>query len=277
MVSDVRKCYPGGKRKAFSLSYDDGVEQDVRLVELLNHYGLRGTFNLNSQLMLEQFAWTHESGMVVRRMPVEQARELYQGHEIASHSLTHPYLHTLPESEVMRQLGEDKRQLEELFNRPVAGFALPFTDYSDTIARCAQRCGFEYVRISEESGDFNPIQPRFSRRAGMFHLNPGLGRFVEEFLRTDCELALCQIVGHSYDLDAADMWQTMEEIFSAVSRNPEVACLTNLELVRYLDAMEQAVVTEDGLYNPADIPLWFRLGEQVLTVCPEERIRYDGL
>ena len=139
MVSDVRKCYPGGKTKAFSLSYDDGVEQDARLVELLNRYGLKGTFNLNSQLMLEGFSWVHESGMVVRRLPWEQARELYQGHEIASHSLTHPYLHTLPESEVMRQLGEDKHQLEALFSRPVAGFALPFTDYNDTIARCALR------------------------------------------------------------------------------------------------------------------------------------------
>ena len=67
MVSDVRKCYPGGKPKAFSLSYDDGVEQDLRFVDLLNRYGLRGTFNLNSQLMLEGFSWVHESGMVVRR------------------------------------------------------------------------------------------------------------------------------------------------------------------------------------------------------------------
>lgn len=277
MVSDVRKCYPGGKPKAFSLSYDDGVEQDLRFVDLLNRYGLRGTFNLNSQLMLEGFSWVHESGVVVRRLPVEKARTLYRGHEIASHSMTHPYLHTLPESEVMRQLGEDKHQLEALFNRPVAGFALPFTDYNETIARCAQRCGFEYVRISEESGNFDPIQPRFSRRAGMFHLNPNLGRFVEEFFCTDCELALCQIVGHSYDLDLADMWQTMEKIFFSVSQNPEIVCLTNLELVRYLDAMERAVLTECEIYNPTDTQLWFRLRDRVLSVRPGERICYDDI
>lgn len=277
MVSDVRKCYPGGKTKAFSLSYDDGVEQDARLVELLNRYGLKGTFNLNSQLMLEGFSWVHESGMVVRRLPWEQARELYQGHEIASHSLTHPYLHTLPESEVMRQLGEDKRQLEVLFSRPVAGFALPFTDYNDTIARCALRCGFEYVRISEEGGNYNPVQPKFYRRAGMFHLNPNLGHFVEGFFRTNQELALCQIVGHSYDLDVADLWEDMEALFCAVSRNPEVACLTNIELVHYLEAMERAVVTACEICNPTDTQLWFRLGERVLTVRPGERICYDDL
>ena len=277
MVSNVRKCYPGGRAKAFSLSYDDGVEQDVRLVELLNRYGLTGTFNLNSQLMLEQFQWIHESGMPVRRLSVDAAQGLYDGHEIASHSLTHPYLHTLPEQEVMRQLGEDKRQLERLFDRQVQGFALPFTDYNDMIACCARKCGFEYVRISEESGNYDPFQPKLYRRAGIFHLRPELKAFVKGFLETNRELALCQIVGHSYDLDVADLWPDMEEIFCAVSRNPQVVCLTNLELVRYLEAMEHAQISEHEIINPTDTELWLCVGERVLTVAPGERICYDDL
>lgn len=36
-----------GKMKAVTLSYDDGVAQDIRLIELLDRYGLRATFNLN--------------------------------------------------------------------------------------------------------------------------------------------------------------------------------------------------------------------------------------
>lgn len=277
MVSDIKKCYPGGKPKAFSLSYDDGVEQDARLVALLNQYGLKGTFNLNSQLMLERFEWIHESGMPVRRLSVEQAKGLYEGHEIASHSLTHPYLHTLSEEEVMYQLGEDKRRLEETFDRQVAGFALPFMEYNDTIAGCAQRCGFEYVRISEESGSFNPVQPRFWRRAGMFHLNPQLGQFVEQFFRTDQELALCQIVGHSYDLEVENLWSEMDALFCAVSRNPEVVCLTNLELVRYLDAMERVQIYEGVIVNPTDVQLWFRRGDRAFSLKPGERICYDTL
>ena len=273
----VRKCYPGGYPKAFSLSYDDGVEQDARLVEILNRYGLKGTFNLNSQLMLDGFVWIHESGMPVRRLPLELALPLYAGHEIASHSMTHPFLHTLPEEEVFQQLWEDKRQLEELFGRPIAGFALPFTDYNDTIARCAEKCGFEYVRISQESGNFDPIQHRFYRRAGMFHLRPELGDFVKTFLNTNQELALCQIVGHSYDLDVADLWSEMENIFRLVSRNPDVICMTNLELVRYLDAMERAVISDYEIINPTNMELWFRAGEQVLALRPGERIRYDNL
>ena len=40
-----------GKKKAVTFSYDDGVTQDIRLIEIFNRYGLRATFNLNSGLL----------------------------------------------------------------------------------------------------------------------------------------------------------------------------------------------------------------------------------
>ena len=40
--------FPGGTPRALTLSYDDGVQQDLRLIELMNATGLRATFNLNS-------------------------------------------------------------------------------------------------------------------------------------------------------------------------------------------------------------------------------------
>lgn len=271
------KCYPGGKGKAFNVTYDDGVEQDVRFVALLDRYGLKGTFNLNSQLMQERYQWIHETGMPVRRLSVDAARGLYDGHEIASHSLTHPYLHTLSEEEVMHQLGEDKRRLEEFFGREIVGFALPFSTYTDTIARCAERCDFEYARISEESRSYQPFQSRFYRRAGLFHLDRELESFVEMFLRSQEELALCQIVGHSYDLDTEDMWGRMEQIFQKISSDKDVLPMTTIELVRYLDAMERAQLRPGEIGNPTDTELWFKVGERTLCVHPGEKVRYDGL
>ena len=35
-------------KKYFTLSFDDGLEQDKKVLELMKKYGLRGTFNLNS-------------------------------------------------------------------------------------------------------------------------------------------------------------------------------------------------------------------------------------
>ena len=37
--------------KRLTFSYDDGVTQDRRLVPLLNRYGMKATFNINSELL----------------------------------------------------------------------------------------------------------------------------------------------------------------------------------------------------------------------------------
>lgn len=232
-----KRTYPGGKTRAFTVSYDDGVLQDVRLVELLNKYGIVGTFNLNSELMRREFEWTHESGMAVRRLSERDARELYNGHEIASHSLTHPYFEGKDRAFVLREMGEDRYNLERLFGRRVTGFAAPFDYWSPLMADCARVCGFEYARISEMSYSYEPPADYYSWRPGIFHLDGGLDAFVDGFLETDTELALCQIVGHSYDLDAAGMWDRLENILRRVTRCPDVAFMSTIDAVRHLKSV----------------------------------------
>lgn len=43
-------CFPEGRYKALTMSYDDGREEDRRLVDLFNRRGIKGTFHLNSGL-----------------------------------------------------------------------------------------------------------------------------------------------------------------------------------------------------------------------------------
>ncbi len=228
------RTYPNGKKKAFNITYDDGVLQDERFVALLNRYGIKGTFNLNSQLMQEEFCWTHPNGMPVRRLSPERAKTLYQGHEIASHTLTHPYMYALSDEELYRQLKGDKDNLEALFGQKVSGFAVPFDYYDERIANCAKACGFSYARTSECTGHFTPCADPFHWKAGIYHINPHLPDFVAGFLNTDEELALCQIVGHSYDLDAENLWGTLELICAAVSKCDDIWFCTNAELAEYL-------------------------------------------
>ena len=49
----VYTCFPGGKHKVLTMSYDDGRLEDRRLVEIFNRNGIRGTFNLNAGLIRE--------------------------------------------------------------------------------------------------------------------------------------------------------------------------------------------------------------------------------
>lgn len=270
----MKKLYPMGKKKAFNITYDDGVLQDVRFVQLLNRYGLRGTFNLNSELMRSEFAWRHPCGMEVRRLSEHQVMGLYEGHEIAGHTLTHPYMHDLSEGELLYQMGKDRENLERLFGQEVKGFAVPFSYYSGLIARCAQRCGFEYARMSEFSHSYVPCRDYYFWKTGIFHLEPELTEFVAGFLNTQQELAVCQIAGHSYDLDAEHLWGTMELICAAVSSREEIWACTNLELVRYLKAMDRCEISENAICNHSDMDLWFEVDGAVRVLHPGEYTAY---
>lgn len=264
----VKKCYPYGKKKAFVLTYDDGVLQDVRLVLMLNRYGLKGTFNLNALLMEREFVWHHEKIGAVRRLPLSVAAHLYEGHEVASHTCTHPDLQGMPREGLLYELGHDKYLLERLVERPVLGFGVPFDYYDDTIADCARQLGFRYARGSEETRSYAPNADAFHQNAGLFHLSRELSEFVDGFLETERELACCIIVGHSYDLDAEQMWDTMENIFARVSRQEDVLSMTHLEYVEYLQAMEQANIYGNQVINNSDRTLWFEIDGEICAVAP---------
>ena len=115
-----------GKSKAVTFSYDDGVTQDIRLVEMLNKYGLKATFNINSEL-LGKSGELSRGGTKVSHNKVNpcDVRSIYSGHEVAVHTLTHPNLTTLEDTEVIRQVETDRLNLSELCGYEVVGMAYP--------------------------------------------------------------------------------------------------------------------------------------------------------
>ena len=272
----IRRLYPHGKEKAFVISYDDGVLQDVRFVALMNQYGLKGTFNLNSGLMETEFAWTHPNGMTVKRLPTTVVAELYQNHEVASHTLTHPYLSSLTAEEVMEEMARDKENLERVTGKPVLGFAGPFHHWGQEIMECAKRCGFEYARNAEERYNYTPPEEYHAWESGSYHIMPGFRDFVEGFFHTEEELALCQIVGHTYDLDGENMWEYMESVLKRVAQDESILSMTNLELVRYLKAMRSAIITEKEIQNPSTLPLWFERDVKTICVLPGTRYQVEA-
>ncbi len=273
----IRKLYPFGKVKAFNVTYDDGVLQDVRFVEMINSYNLKGTFNLNSGLMENEFEWTHESGCVVKRLNKEKVLSLYHGHEIASHTLTHTYLQDKNESEIMFELKEDKKNLENLFQREIKGFAVPFDYYSDLVEECAKKCGFVYARISEETLSFKPQTDYHRWKATVFHLDDSLESLTQDFLNTDEELALFQIVGHSYDLDTENMWDRIDSILKEISMHGDILPMTNIEIIDYLKAMEKVEITNNSIINNSGQSLWFSVDETICEVKPKSKFPISKL
>lgn len=271
----IKRLYPNGKKKVFNLTYDDGVLQDREFIQLLNKYGIKGTFNLNSELMKQEFAWIHPCGMVVKRLSCDAVQGLYDGHEIASHTLTHPNLQGMSAEQILRELSVDRDQLEDIFGIKISGFAVPFNYFSDLIAECAKIVGFEYARTSDMTGGYTPSEDVYHWQAGIFHLSPELDTYVDVFLETDEELACCQIVGHSYDFDAARRWEHMERLLFRVAGHEEVWYATHVELVRYLKAMKKAVISESSIRNLSDRSLWFEIDGKVVEITSDSEYKME--
>ena len=268
----IKKLYPNGKAKAFNVSYDDGVLQDERFIKLLNTYNLKGTFNLNSGLMENEFEWIHETGCIVKRLPKEKVLSLYDGHEVASHTLTHPFMNNLAESRILHEMQEDKKNLEKLFGRQIKGFAVPFDYYSELIESCVKKCGFEYARIPEETLSFTPQTNYHRWKATVFHLDAALEKLTEDFINTDEELALFQIAGHSYDFDTENTWDKIENIFKKISSQDNILPMTTIEIIDYLKAMEQVEITESHIINNSEQTLWFLVDDVVHEVNPKKEL-----
>lgn len=224
-------CFPGGKKKALTFSYDDGVGQDRRLVELFNRYGLKGTFNLNSGIQSYSNTWNNQ-GVEIHRMNAAGLPALYQGHEIALHGLTHPHLETLDKETIRNEVVQDKRQLEALFGSPVTGMAYPFGSYNDTVLQVLREEGISYARTVVSTGGFALPEEPLTWAATCHHKDSRLMELAEEFVELEPEVPqLFYVWGHSYEFDVDDNWQVIEEFCRFMSGRPDIFYGTNRDVL----------------------------------------------
>ncbi len=201
--------------KYFLLSIDDGTIYDAKVIPILNRYGIKGTFNLNSGL--DDFVWYNE-GRPVRRLRLVDNISLYQGHEVASHSLTHPHLTQCDDDHIGHEVGVDKENLERIFGREVTSFAFPFEDFS---ARCINRIkaidGFTAIRLSEIDRSFAfPIDP-FHIKITSLDVLDAIALF-QDFLK-DEKAKLFVFVSHGYDFEFNDTYEALEQLCQEVKEN----------------------------------------------------------
>lgn len=226
-----------GKMKAFTMSYDDGVFQDIRLIEILNRYGLKATFNLNSGLFGQQRI-LQVRGVPVNhnRLKAEDIRGVYAGHEVAAHTVTHAMLPECSEEEIVREVEMDRLALGELIGYEVMGMAYANggENNNDTVAQVIrERTNIQYARTITCTGNF-AIQKNLLRyNPTVFHLRMDeMFALGEQFLAMEPETPqLFYVWGHSYELDAENTWNRFEEFCRMMSGHPDVFYGTNREVL----------------------------------------------
>lgn len=254
--------YPGGRKKALTLSYDDGVEQDIRLIDIMKKNGLKGTFNLNSGLYAEE-GTVYPHGTVHRRMTEKMVTEVYggSGMEVAVHGLTHPFLEQLPVNLCTAEVMKDRENLEKQFHTIVRGMAYPFGTTSEMVAGTLRQAGIAYARTTVSTGDFRLPSDWLRLTATCHHGDERLKELAEKFVEDTVIYGswLFYLWGHSYEFEADENWDVIEKFAAYMGNRDEIWYVTNLELYDYMTAYDRLLFSADGMmaYNPTNIDVYF--------------------
>lgn len=219
------------KLKAVTFSYDDGVEQDIRFIELLDRYGLRGTFNLNLGLQDPKNTF-HKTNLIVRHLSRSDIPKVYANHEIAGHSMTHAHLEALDETAIREEIHACQDGLQQLAGRPVVGMAYPYGTYDDRVVKVAEELGVRYARTTIQSESFEVPCDLLRLTTTCRHANPRLLELAREFVESTPEgPQLFYLWGHTYEFDEFNAWELIEEFCRLVSGRDDVFYGTNSEVL----------------------------------------------
>ncbi|NOU62694.1 polysaccharide deacetylase family protein [Paenibacillus sp. LMG 31461] len=227
-----------GKMKAVTFSYDDGVTQDIRLIQIFNKYGLKATFNLNSELLGLDNALIRE-GQTVNHTKIQrdQVREVYLGHEVAAHTLTHPLLTQLDETEIVKQVEEDRRNLEAIVGYDVVGMAYPGggvnnNDYVANVIR--NQTAIQYARTTTSTYHFDLQDNLFRFNPTVYHHQEWgqMEKLAEAFIALKPDKPqIFYIWGHSYEFDIHNSWDKFEQFCQRISGHDDIFYGTNREVI----------------------------------------------
>ena len=226
------------KKKAITFSYDDGVTQDIRLIELLNKYGLKCTINLNSELLSNKGMLIREGQRISHyKVHPQDVKDIYDGHEVAVHTLTHPNLTQRDDAEVIRQVETDRLNLSRLVGYEVVGMAYPCggVNNDDRVAELIKKnTGVKYSRTITTTGSFDLQDNLYRFNPTAFHLHfDELMRLGTSFIELKPETPkIFYIWGHYYEMDyGADYWVKLEEFFKLISNKDDIFYGTNKEVL----------------------------------------------
>lgn len=226
--------------KFLTFSFDDGNEDDVRLVEIMNRYGLKGTFNLNSGSLTNTSSWKYCGEKDVRHLNYFDYPDLYDGHEIAGHSYTHPHLEELDRNTLSNQIRLDKKILEHLYNCKIRGMAYPFGTYNQDVVDLSKNNGMEYSRTVKATHKFALPEEPLTWHPTCHFRDQEIYRLATEFLKsTEKEDLLFYIWGHSYELVTEKDWKAFEEFCFHISDHADICYCTNIEVLDYIAGGKQ--------------------------------------
>lgn len=274
-----RACmmFPGGRFRAFTMSYDDGVEQDIKLISLMKKHAVKGTFNLNSGLYAAE-GTVYPKGQVHRRMTRAMCQKTYDPRlcEVAVHGYEHLFWNQLPEGRRTLEIINDRVQLEKDFGTIVRGAAYPYGCYDQASIEALKNTGLVYCRTVNSTHSFRLPENWLALNPTCHHNDAMLDELADRFIHYDKpgECALFYLWGHSYEFEGNDNWKVIEDFLDKIGGIADVWYATNIKIYDYVQAFRQLNYSADGcrVHNPTASRIWLWDGKIAHVLEPGETI-----
>lgn len=243
-------------KKFFTVSFDDGTEQDIHLISLMEKYGIKGTFNLSSGLFGKK-SYIRRVGDRAKSVPEidfshpeeyvnhfiltkDEALRVYfhPNVEVASHGTHHLVQSVFSPEQAYEEIERDIKALSEMFGCRVTGHAFPKGSYNENVLEALRSCGVSYARkvsSNQPPKDFSVAKDGLLVTPTCRHNAPFAKELLQKFLDTparDEDIAF-HLWGHSYELDYGtdiSSYERIEELFAMVAKAKDVVCVTNGEM-----------------------------------------------
>ncbi len=272
-MKEIVLLYQGYKSKCLTLSYDDGVIQDLKFLKYLRNTNFKATFNLNSGLFSQI---KYRDGIDNSRLDNLDLEKIYKGHEIASHSLYHFHLEDRDFAENDLQIKEDLKNLKKIFNYQIRGFAYPYGKYSLDTVNALKANNIVYARTTKSTYNFDIPHDFLLWNPSIHHNDKRIEELIDEFIKTKQELALFYIWGHTYEFENQNNWNILENLIAKLDKNDDIAYLTNIEVYDYITAIRKVEIKDTKIINKSNINLYLKVDNKFITIKPYDSYDVEG-
>ena len=232
-------------------SWDDGHELDIKLINMLDLYGIKGTFYLSKS---------------TNQLNVKEIKEISARHEVGAHSIGHKRLTELKHADLVYEIEESKKWLEDIIGKKVGMFCYPYGDYNKDVLEIVKQCGFTGARTTQsfvvdkiiekylmpvtiQVYPF-PVKNIFKSKLNfIFYRNYGYYKNIKEInlplssyfswvnlannlFEYSKKLQGCfHVWGHSWEIDKCSMWSNLEKLFMHIKQSHDIRFMSNSELL----------------------------------------------
>ena len=274
--------FPGGKAKAVTLSYDDGSIDDIKLLEIINRYGLKCTFNL-----------VGENVKKGEPLSVEFIKEniLALGHEVATHGDNHRAVNKIRLLDGIRDTLDCRLSLEESLGIIVRGMAYPDCG----VKRVKDPALYEKIRdylvdleiayartLAGDNDSFELPDDWYQWFPTAHHNNPNIMEYIDKFVNLNVEAQyiaareskVFYLWGHAFEFARKQNWDHLEAICQKLGGREDIWYATNIEIHDYVEAYRSLRRSADGriVYNPTLLDIWFDVDKKLYLIKSGETI-----